>query len=374
MVKSWLFDVFNYPYTSNPNEFDPQKAQELFDWHADSWVLAEKVGFEGIFFSEHHYTAYCISPSPNLFIAAAAQRTERVKLGVMINLLPMHTPRRLAEEFAMLSYMTHGRLEIGIGRGLDQRVFRREGIAMNEVRARFEEGVEIILKMLENNYFHHEGRFWSFGGEDTALWPRPLQRPVPKPWVSGLSPETVAYAGKHGFRLSSAFTTSEQIRNVFIDYRKAAAAAGHPSGPENTMVLRQVFCAETDEEARRIAEPALNNLFKLYREAVIFEDMNHVPEGFEFYSEFFRPFAGEGPMEWDALNDLGIFVVGSPETVRDKLINQAKVIGTENILMWSSFGTLTAEQTTNSYRLLGQEVIPALNELHIEAPSIDIAA
>lgn len=373
MVKSWLFDIFNYPYEPTAEGFDPQLCQEVYDWHLESWELAEKVGFEGIMFSEHHYTAYNLSPSPNLLIAATAQRTKRVKLGVMINILPMHNPRRVAEECAMLDYLTHGRLEIGVGRGVDQKEFKREGIPMEEVRPRFEEGIDFMMKALENKVFTHKGHYLNFE-EETTLWPQPLSRPIKRPWVSALSPETISWAGSNGYRLATAFQSTQAIREAFATYYKVAEAAGKPAGPENTMVLRQVFCAETDEEARAIAEPALNHIFGLYREAVIFKDLDHVPDSYEFYSSFFRPFAGSGPISWEILDELGIFVIGSPSTVREKLIKQARELHTENILMWASFGTLTAEQTMNSYRLLGREVIPALAELSVvKEPKIAVA-
>jgi hypothetical protein len=104
---------------------------------------------------------------------------------------------------------------------------------------------------------------------------------------------------------------------------------------------------------------------------VMFEDLDNVPKTFEFYSTFFRPFAGGGPVSWDILNELGIFIIGSPTTVRDRLLAQAKELQTGNILMWGSFGTLTKQQTMRSYELLGREVIPALAAFN---PAADLAA
>ena len=82
MITPWLFDIFNYPWSPDAAKFDIEGCQDFFDWHLESWELAERAGFEGVFFSEHHYTPYALSPSPNLLIAAIAQRTRRLKLGV----------------------------------------------------------------------------------------------------------------------------------------------------------------------------------------------------------------------------------------------------------------------------------------------------
>ncbi|WP_329406890.1 LLM class flavin-dependent oxidoreductase [Nocardia vinacea] len=365
MITPWLFDIFNYPWSTDAAKFDTEATQDLYDWHLDSWELAERAGFEGVFFSEHHYTPYALSPSPNLLIAAIAQRTQRLKLGVMANIVPMHNPRRLAEEFAMLDYLTHGRLEIGLGRGVDEREFAREGIPLRETRPRFQEGLRLIEEALSKPVFTHSGEYAKF--EETSLWPQPRQSMSERSpiWITALSPETIDWCAQQGYRISTAFQPTPQLRAVHDRYRAAAQKAGHAAGPETVMVLRNVFVAETDEEARAIAEPALNHMFGLYKESVVWKDIeNTVPEGYntEFYQSFFRPFAGSGPVDWQTLVDLGIFIVGSPSTVRDTLLKQAHEIGSSNLLMWGSFGTLTKEQTFNSYELIGREVIPALRE------------
>src|SRR5437879_3967370 len=187
MITPWLFDIFNYPWSPDAAKFDIEGCQDFFDWHLESWELAERAGFEGVFFSEHHYTPYALSPSPNLLIAAIAQRTRRLKLGVMANIVPMHNPRRLAEEFAMLDYLTHGRLEIGLGRGVDEHEFAREGIPLEETRPRFQEGLRLIEEMLSKPVFTHTGKYSNFE-EETSVWPQPKQPMSDRPpvWITAL--------------------------------------------------------------------------------------------------------------------------------------------------------------------------------------------
>lgn len=366
MITPWLFDIFNYPFEADPSKVDTQAIQDLYDWHLESWEVADQVGFEGLFFSEHHFTPYSVSPSPNLLVAAAAQRTKNLRLGVMGNIVPLHNPRRLAEEYAMLDYLSDGRLEIGVGRGIDEKEFGREGIPMAETRPRFEEGLSLIESMLYNPVFTHTGTYANYA--PTTLWPAPRTRDRRRFWITALSPQTIRWCGQKGYNLATAFQPTSQLKAVNDAYKQAAKEAGNPHGPDSTMVLRNVYVAETDEEARAIAEPALNLMFGLYKEAVMFQDLSNVPEGYssEFYESFFRPFAGDGPVNWEALIDLGIFVVGSPETVRNSLIAQARELGTSNILMWASFGSLTKEQTISSYRLLGEHVLPALREASVD--------
>ncbi len=366
MVKTWLFDIFNYPASGDPRVFDHEGCQRLYDWHMESWIAAERAGFEGLFFSEHHYTPYSVSPSPNLLVAAVAQRTNRMKLGVMANIMAMHNPRRLAEEAAMLDYLSHGRIELGLGRGIDEREFSREGIPMEESRPRFEEGLQLMRSMLQDPVFTHEGTYATFA-EPTSMWPQARPRPF-NPWIVTLSPPTIAWCAQQGYRISTAFQPTSVLGEVHRNYRRAAADAGQPSGPEQVMALRNVFCAESDEKAREIAEPALNHMFGLFREAIVWDDLGNIPKGYQsdFYEAFFRPFAGSGPVDWDILTDLGIFVVGSPTTVREKLEKQMQELGAGNLLVWGSFGTLTREETIRSFELIGEEVIPALAEVTVE--------
>jgi alkanesulfonate monooxygenase SsuD/methylene tetrahydromethanopterin reductase-like flavin-dependent oxidoreductase (luciferase family) len=362
MVKTWIFDIFNYPYSPDPADFDPQKCQELYDWHFESWIKADDQGFDGIFFSEHHFTAYNVSPSPNLLVATIARLTRNMRLGVMANIIPFHDPRRLAEEAAMLDYLTGGRLEVGMGRGVDEQEFLRQGVPMEETRPRFEEGMELIHTAWRNPTFTHHGKFWNY--EDVSIWPRPLQQPNPPVWITALSPATVEWAGRKGYKMGHTFLSTPDTKDMFDRYRTSAAEAGNSTSPDQLAVMRNIFVADSDEEAREIAEPALDHLFALFKEHAIFDDLDNVPAGYEYYSSFFRPFTS-GPISWEGLIQAGVVCVGSPETVRDQLVAQAEQLQCGNIIMWGSFGTLTREQTLRSYELYSRDVIPALKGLHL---------
>ncbi|MDR7172929.1 alkanesulfonate monooxygenase SsuD/methylene tetrahydromethanopterin reductase-like flavin-dependent oxidoreductase (luciferase family) [Nocardia kruczakiae] len=364
MVKSWAFDIFNYPYDTRPERFDPAAAQELYDWHLESWVKAEEQGYEGVLFSEHHFTAYNVSPSPNLLIAALAQRTSTLRMGVMGSILPFHNPRRVAEEVAMLDYLTHGRLEVGLGRGVDEQEFAKEKIRMEDTREYFLEALSLIEKAWRQPVFTHHGKFFHY--DDTTIYPRPLQQPTPPVWMLSLSPATLEMAGQRGYKATSAYMPVAETAQAFETFRNAARRAGQPCGPDMVAVLRPTFVAETEEEARRVGEPALNHLFGLFKDAAVFHDLDNVPEGYEFYSSFFRPFVGQGDLSWDGLREAGVIFVGTPERVRDQIIDQAKALNCGNFFVWHSFGDLTAEQTMRSYELYAQTVIPALRELDLE--------
>jgi alkanesulfonate monooxygenase SsuD/methylene tetrahydromethanopterin reductase-like flavin-dependent oxidoreductase (luciferase family) len=361
MVKSWIFEIFMYPYDQDPHKFDPQLCKSLYDWKLEGWVAAEDQGYDGVFFSEHHFTPYSISPSPNLLVATLAQRTERMRLGVMANITAFHNPRRLAEEGAMLDHLTGGRLEVGMGRGVDEPEFIREGVRMEETRGRFEESVALIQKAWKEPVWSFDGQYYHY--DNVSIWPRPLRSELPI-WVTALSPTTVAWAARNSFRFTSVFSPPDQMREIFEGYTKAAAEVGREAEPTDMGVCRNVFIADSEQKARELAEPAFNLLFATFKEAAVFHDLDNVPQGYEHYQSFFRPFAGEG-VSFDALVEMGLLCCGTPEQVRDQIVHQMETIGCGNFLYWGSWGDLSKEDTLRSYQLYGEHVIPALRTLKV---------
>ena len=141
MIKPWLFEFF--PELGDEAR-DPAPA-EMADYatrYLDLWARDEALGFEGIFFSEHHFGG-SFSASPNLLIAAVAQRTRKLRLGVMGVVLPYYHPARVVEEIGLLDLLTGGRLEVGTAVGVPQELARL-GMTMEEARERSDEIVDVI--------------------------------------------------------------------------------------------------------------------------------------------------------------------------------------------------------------------------------------
>src|SRR6187401_3231027 len=141
-IKVWSFDFFAVPGRAIPDFEDPSTVQATFDGNLDRLVRLEGDGFEGVFFSEHHFLN-SLSPTPNLLIAALAKMTTRMRLGVMGNVLAFHQPFRLAEELAMLDYLTDGRLEIGVASGVPPE-FLFVDMPPQEIRPRFAEMLDFL--------------------------------------------------------------------------------------------------------------------------------------------------------------------------------------------------------------------------------------
>ncbi len=367
-MKFSLFDLVHWPGGTEPSQYHAARAAEVYADRLDEWSEAERLGFDGIFFGEHHFTAYSITPSPNLMVAALSQRTTRMRIGVMVNVLPFHDPLRMAEEGAMLDLLTQGRLEFGVGRGVDEQEFIRQCMPYQEARPRFEEAIDLILRCWQQEEVEHNGRFRKVGR--ASIWPRPLQQPHPPIWVAALSEETIIWAARRGYPMASMFLTPNGMRKRFDIYRDAAAEARHRAGPGHTMMGRNIFVADTDEEARAGGEEPLNHLFRLFIPAAVPRDLASLPEDYKYYREFFRPFFGQ-PMSYKDLIDKGLFIVGSPDTVARVLAEHIETTGTGHLLCWMNFGSLTSKQVARSEELFATEVIPRLRGLNSQSDALE---
>jgi alkanesulfonate monooxygenase SsuD/methylene tetrahydromethanopterin reductase-like flavin-dependent oxidoreductase (luciferase family) len=154
---------------------------------------AERLGFRHYHMAEHHLTPLDLGPSPAVFLAALAQATERIRIGTGVFCLPLYHPLRLLQELCMLDNIAGGRLDFGVGRGIRATEHEWFGVAQDEVQARFDEMLELLLGAMATGRVDFHGKYYSYDG--LALDTLPLQRPYPPVWYAG-GAET---AGKRGF-------------------------------------------------------------------------------------------------------------------------------------------------------------------------------
>ena len=372
-MKVWIFVRIGYPnrvtgdYLMKGRNYDRTLGLEIYDETMDFIRRAEEVyGFDGLFFPEHHSrAANGLSPSPNLFAAAASVLTKEIKIGLMGNCIPLHHPVRLGEELALLDNLSHGRLVVGITRGGDFWAFH---IPSSESRERFEEGWEIISKgwQAEEPFAHH-GKYWDL--EYIAFLPRPLQQPFPETWIPSISAESIEWAAKNHVRLAASWSPTEQIQESFDYYRRYAKENyGWGPGPDHCVVSRDVYVAETNQKAREEAEANL-----LIGPA---EEFGGSPAKYgrsvedKYFSEratSYKKGQHVGVMEikgwsYEDLQDSGIVIAGDPDTVTEKILAQAKTLGLNKIMLRPVFGRLRLTQVNKSMELLAKEVMPNLRK------------
>ena len=283
-------------------------------------------------------------------------------MGVMVNVLTFHQPVRFAEEVAMLDLLTQGRLDVGIGRGVDEQEFIKAGIPYAEARPRFEESLTLAKRLWREECVEHEGSFYQIHG--ATLWPRPLQDPHPPIFVASLSDATIRWAGRNGYAMASAFLTPEITRNRFELYREEAERAGRTWSRDQNLLLRFVHVADSDDQALAEARAAIVNLFELFIPAVVPQDLRALPEDYAYYREFFAPFKDpDNPPPLEVLMDFGIVIAGSPETVQRKTREVIEQSDTGHLLTWHHFGDLAQDSVLHSEELFAAKVMPSLREL-----------
>jgi alkanesulfonate monooxygenase SsuD/methylene tetrahydromethanopterin reductase-like flavin-dependent oxidoreductase (luciferase family) len=377
-MKFYNFDLLAYPKLDNSaprtpvpsSYFDPTVGWHNYQEHIDEMAYCEELGFDGVVFNEHHYSAYGTMPSPNLIAAALSQRTKTMRIGVLGNILPLRShPVRVAEEYAMLDCLTGGRLIAGFVRGVPAE-YIWYNVNPEESRGRFEEAYELIKRAWTQPVWSYKGQFYEF--EDCALWPRPLQQPHPPIWVAARSAESLEWCVGQKVPVAQVYSTTGQIEDTFGYYRHVAEKSGWEAGDDHFILTRHIFVGETDEEARRIAEPALRYFFTLnargFNEAVNERAADqeklrtalNSERSFSYFREENRPRVDFSKLSWEELLSTGYLIAGSPETVKKELKSQMSAVGAGHFMGMFHIGNLAHEHVVASLERFSKEVAPAM--------------
>ena len=345
-----------------PNElFDPAIGHDVYNRYLDELIYAEELGFDGVCVNEHHQNAYGIMPSPNLMGAILARQTKRVKIAIVGNALPLYDPpTRVAEEFAMIDNISGGRLIAGfvVGGGPEYYSF-----SMNpaHARERFAEAHELIMKAwTEPGPFEYIGKHYKLRYVNT--WPRPLQQPHPEVWIPGAgSLETMEFVARNHYAyMGIPYFHISVFDRTFRMFREACEREGYEYDPKQAGWLEPIYVAETDEQARAEYEEHFWYFVKR-----LLPGINISPPGYTSLRSIENILKGAGTFAinlntWDEVVEGQYAIVGSPETVTEKLIESLKRLGTGNLLGLFQLGTLPAHLTRKNLELFATEVMPKL--------------
>ena len=229
---------------------------------------AEKLGFSSVFLVEHHFTGFGqVSASMNLLSYLAA-RTEKIRLGTAVVVLPWHNPVVVAEQAATLDLLSNGRLDFGVGKGYREYEFSGFCIPQQEATARFDEAMEVIRKAwTSEDRFSFAGRYWHY--DNIVVEPSPVQQPHPPFWLGAGSDESIRRAAREGYNL-----LLDQIAPIDIilgrvkAYREECAAVGRAYDPMMIGVTRGLQIVHNEEERRRavlVRREVLKNIGDLAR-------------------------------------------------------------------------------------------------------------
>ena len=259
-MKMGLFYELQLPKAYDKETWDPEDELRIYDEALEQTELADSLGFDYVFIVEHHHLEeYAHSSAPEIFLAAASQRTKHMRLGHGIVLMPpaYNHPARVAERIGALDLVSHGRVEFGTGESSSWNELDAYHVPWDEKKVMWEEGTtRVALDMMANEPFGgFEGQYVTFPPRNVI--PKPIQKPHPPVWVAGGRRETMLTAGRLGMgSLGFSFETSEEAEERVLTYyrllREECRPIGHAINPA-VGVLSQFACAETDEKAMKRA-------------------------------------------------------------------------------------------------------------------------
>ncbi len=331
--------------------------------------LADKLGFDYAWEVEHHFLEeYSHSSAPEVFLAAASQRTKNIRLGHGIALLPnpFNHPIRVAERAAALDIVSNGRVDLGTGRSITEQELGGFGIDPADSRAMWEEAIQMIPKMWRDEPFSWEGDY--FVVPPRNVLPKPIQDPHPPLWMACTQPESFRLAGSKGLgALSFGFIAPGVLEASLGAYREAIETA-KPVGAfvNNQFAATSFGCvAPTDEEALEYGRPAseffqesLGILFVPWAKAA------NVPPSYQYYKtmaqmveERLKALEGQDSDRFAEGVESGSLMVGSPERVR-KVVQNYVDAGVDQLILMVQAGRIPHEKVMQTITLLGEEVLP----------------
>jgi alkanesulfonate monooxygenase SsuD/methylene tetrahydromethanopterin reductase-like flavin-dependent oxidoreductase (luciferase family) len=354
-----------------PNSnYDGRRGHDVYNRYLDELVYAEQLGFDGVCVNEHHANAYGNMPSPNLIASILARQTTRCKIAVVGNALPLYNPPlRVAEEFAMIDVISGGRLIAGmvVGGGPE---YYSNGLNPAQARERFYEAHDLILQA-----WTRPGPF-SFNGKHYKLryvnpWPTPLQKPHPPIWIPGAgSLETMEFVAKRRYAyMGIPYFHKRVFKRNFDFFREACDKEGYTADPKQMGWLTPIYVAETDAQAREEYESHF-----WYFAKKLLPGITISPPGYTTARSAVKVLGARNDFmmyidTWKQVEDGGYAIVGSPETVRQKMQEMIDMLGIGNVLALLQLGTLPADLTRKNMELFAREVLPALRTRYPQTAS-----
>ncbi len=363
--------------------------QAVVEETLEQCILADEMGFDYIWFVEHHFlTTFSSSPCPEVMFGALSRLTKRIRLGFGVVVLPYHHPVRVAERVAMVDQLSHGRVDFGTGRSAP---YEQTGMGIDprNTREMWDESLTMIPKIWESETFEWEGKFWNV--PPRQVLPKPYQKPHPPIWVAALQPATYQIAAEKGIGVMALGVSAPSVLEPHIQqYRDTIKTAQPVGGVVNNQWLSSCFgyCGEDDAAARDLCARSLKNFFGPGRPYVqdltdvyqrLLEQWGGIPEhlvqNFSRYIDVKESSEGTATqfdlsggnalaqkiweeMDPDTLVDRGVIVAGDPQSCIDAIrIHEATGVDQMQFLMATE--TVDHANVMKSIELFGKHVIPA---------------
>ena len=321
---------------------------QLYQDHIEQAVLAEELGYDHIWTTEHHFADDAWAPSLFPILSAIAMQTSRIRLGTYIIILPLHNPVRVAEDAATVDIISDGRLDLGIGQGYWLSEFASFGIPRRERASRLEEGTEIIRRCFTEDSFSFTGTHYNL--REVVLAPKPVQKPYPPIWIAAMAEKSVARVARLGYHLGG--SGGADLQRMYD-----AGLQQHGRRPDDYHIaqLRAVYVAETRDKAWDDVEPHLHYMMSSYDRR--FKEADDLPWSASVMS---RP-SVPPPGEMRHVRDLSFFqaplIIGTPDAAIQEIERYRQETRVTHLVMWMQMAGLAPQRVRRSMELFAKEVM-----------------
>jgi len=334
------FDIF-YQLPEAANQVTTERYRELIAEAAE----ADRLGFNTVWLAEVHFAPhFSVMPTPLLLLAAIAERTSNIRLGMAVNLMPLHHPIRLAEEIATLDVLSGGRVEFGAGRGAFPLNYRGYGVAMAESRALFQDGLE-TLKVAWTGQL----------ADGVKVVPKPIQRPFPPIRLAANSADTFTFAGANRYPIFAGGPVNPipVLAERLKIYDDALKGAGHERPDDWLAAALMVFVGPDRAQVRATIEPSLRNYFNAVSEIIEPESLAAAHQ-----AEFQRVRDRLRSIDYSVVDSI-MAIFGDPEYCIDRVAQLKEQFGFSRLVCWFEIGGISGHQNVlAAMRLFADRVMP----------------
>ena len=316
--------------------------ERLYAEYLDDVTLAENLGFDSVWLSEHHFAEDGYSPSLLPIAGAIAARTTKIRIGTALLLLPLHNAIRIAEDAATLDILSNGRFDLGIGLGFGVKEFAAYGVSRADRGTLMEEGIQVLQGLWRQKAFSFTGKHYKLS--DVELAPRPVQEGGPPIWVGAAAPKAIDRAARFGCGLVPAHERAQVI------FDNAIRESGREPTDFGAAQLKFCHVAETDDQAWENSQDHLHYMQTWY--------------------DYWFDEAGDGPKRpplppAEKLREqpdrvLGGALVGSPETVAKEIIALKSRSRVTHMILGMHLPGLAPDKIRSSMRKFIEAVRPAI--------------
>jgi alkanesulfonate monooxygenase SsuD/methylene tetrahydromethanopterin reductase-like flavin-dependent oxidoreductase (luciferase family) len=307
----------------------------------------DRLGFHAYHLTEHHGTPLAITPSPHLMLAAAAQRTTRIRLGTLITILSLYHPMRIVEEAVTLDQLSNGRLDLGVGRGISPAELAFHGVSgEEEAQERFDEAFEILQQGLTSDTVTYAGKHYTV--TDAPVVSHPVQQPHPPLWYGTRTLSKAQWCARLGMPMI-ALVPSPDVRPLTDAYRAEWASFGRaPEDLPPLGIARSMVIAPTAAEAMKIA----NRAFARFADSLTY-----------LWRKYDIPIPPVFPAEtFEGIHALDHFYAGDPAGAREWVARHQEMAGVTYLALETCFGDMTKDEAMQTAELLATEVMPHFPE------------